>query len=1193
MPADYLKCVREGGEVRTLTGPREEKPKLKANEYIHVCIAPDGGRYWGEVKRKKTKKELEFLLKELKELIKCDKDFVKVLKKALVPSDIPELLKPGGIPIFQIPKKKKKKKRKKKKKKKKKKAIFDLEESLRKTTFKDIEKLGDLVVIPDFVSIVGSTIQRPEKEPNDIDIVIRSKRPDAILERKIRSQFHPDIQHKLHLIYQPEGPTSSYLPLYDLSLRPQKKLKIKNIDEDYPLKFSIVSPVDINPKALKELSDVELYQVHKKLHYWWNHTKYNREDLVNAHYFVLIEFKRRRMIHHSWDSLDAETYRLKKIDLADTKNVILGRSFRALKSGGGYGAGTYGDAKAAWKFWGQEFTEIAVEFKFDGERQVLHKKGDKVWLWSEDARTDYAKRLPQIINEALKIPHDFILDGETMIYDKGKKIARKDMPAYIRSKKPSTTTWKPVYKVFDCLYYNGQDLHNETWKNRQLFLKKIIKDGVYIKRVIPKIVNNKASFLVAVKAQRSKLESEGAMCKDTSSKYPLTGRTSKWAKIKNYKELHVRISKKKTTKVGTYTYECELSDGTPIGTTYATKINASIGTILSVYVAEVRIWETNGKKKFTWDNPIVHHLAEKGIPVTTPKEAEKIAVKKRGFKKEIQLEERIIDEPKIEAVKRALKKYNYYLDIPKGKKKFVYQHHWRGLNEDEAKSPENEIDPSHSVHGDLRFGMNGHLVGYSVFLGEGKDNIGGKDKLIDLSEKSKLQVGLKLTQPNVWLKVKGPSAPGSVGATSKTWATFYILDKGTYEGGVKREHFQEYFIKGSRLKGRYIIAYAPMTKIKTSLAGSFEEKIELSDEDLEELFLEDITLVEKQRRVWLISKPKDQRPYATTHKLEDVIKELKKKKQKYLVWAGPGITAKKIDIKKYTFKGLDTNDTLIDWPTFDVDNTITSGTKIIKSESDIHTSTNFIKSKNKQVIFLGTGPSTPVEGVGKNKRTNSSLFIKGPDILIDCTPQVEEQIKREKIKNINAVLISHAHRDACMGLSLLDKWTEKEIVIYAPSKVLAHKRLKKKFKNLILKPILPYKKTKIEGLTIIPFRVIHAEAFPTGKDFPCYGYKINNIVYAEDMENIPEKSEKYFKEARTIIIDSAMWFGKQIRGHMNTKQSLEFLNKFNPKIGILTQAGHTYPSFLEAKKKINEYWSEINGKGKIFLSYDGLKLSMK
>jgi len=47
MPATFLKCVRDGGKVRTVTMP--------GDKYVHVCTI-NGKSYYGEVKKKKAKK---------------------------------------------------------------------------------------------------------------------------------------------------------------------------------------------------------------------------------------------------------------------------------------------------------------------------------------------------------------------------------------------------------------------------------------------------------------------------------------------------------------------------------------------------------------------------------------------------------------------------------------------------------------------------------------------------------------------------------------------------------------------------------------------------------------------------------------------------------------------------------------------------------------------------------------------------------------------------------------------------------------------------------------------------------------------------------------------------------------------------------------------------------------------------------
>lgn len=137
MPKEFDNCVKAGGEVRTLTGPREEKPKLKADEYIHVCIASDGGRYWSYKRKKKIKKEIEEVQEELKEKIKYDEEFIQEVINALVSSDIPELSKPGGIPIFQEDAKKTRKRRVKKVK---------IEISLEDVTSKMLQELSDVDV---------------------------------------------------------------------------------------------------------------------------------------------------------------------------------------------------------------------------------------------------------------------------------------------------------------------------------------------------------------------------------------------------------------------------------------------------------------------------------------------------------------------------------------------------------------------------------------------------------------------------------------------------------------------------------------------------------------------------------------------------------------------------------------------------------------------------------------------------------------------------------------------------------------------------------------------------------------------------------------------------------------------------------------------------------------------------------------
>ena len=66
MPADFDKCVSDGGKVVT--------KELKGNKYIHICYDKKGNSHSGEVKEKKKSKSVldraEKVKKELKDLLK-------------------------------------------------------------------------------------------------------------------------------------------------------------------------------------------------------------------------------------------------------------------------------------------------------------------------------------------------------------------------------------------------------------------------------------------------------------------------------------------------------------------------------------------------------------------------------------------------------------------------------------------------------------------------------------------------------------------------------------------------------------------------------------------------------------------------------------------------------------------------------------------------------------------------------------------------------------------------------------------------------------------------------------------------------------------------------------------------------------------------------------------------------------------
>ena len=91
-------------------------------------------------------------------------------------------------------------------------------------------ELPDFVWIPDFVSISGSTIFA-EREPNDLDTVIRMEGIDSMLTLKLKRVLEETLGASPHIILEPAGPNWSYLPIYDLVLRKKSQFIVQEIEE--------------------------------------------------------------------------------------------------------------------------------------------------------------------------------------------------------------------------------------------------------------------------------------------------------------------------------------------------------------------------------------------------------------------------------------------------------------------------------------------------------------------------------------------------------------------------------------------------------------------------------------------------------------------------------------------------------------------------------------------------------------------------------------------------------------------------------------------------------------------------------------------------------------------------------------------------------------------------------------------------
>lgn len=537
----------------------------------------------------------------------------------------------------------------------------------------DVPSLGDVVLVDNYISIGGSFVKDP-KGAEDLDVIIRQDegQRDEGMELKVGRLLEKETSKEAHFVYAPRGPHSSYLPVFDLVLRARPDTRSQKVEESEKVakKLSEAQQKDCDAESARIRENRRKWGtiVHKFKPAMWTHpnghprcilcgseesiggicnkeptkrdVEANRRSLeaigLNVDE-IKEELAKAITPEQFWDTLEKEQDGVadKRVPI---KKLTPGRTFTPLKTTGGYGTYEFADVAPLWTTWASGYIPtpgIAVETKFDGFRVTLHKQGQKVEIFSEDAKRDLSDKLPEVAKELGSYPDaSLILDGELLLYSAdGKKIERMNMPSYLMAKEPGP--FKATVECFDCLYRDGKSLEKEPWTARQEELAAVFGkvDEKLVHKVVPTIVHTEAAFRAAVAKHAAVANSEGAMCKVTNSAYPASGKTSEWAKFKNFKELRVKVVAAEDKGDNGFIYDCEIGNGIPIGRTYATKVKASKGDVLEVMVAEVK-YGVSAEGAFSWDNPIVRSLKPAGTALTTKDQAIALSHLKRTTKVE-------------------------------------------------------------------------------------------------------------------------------------------------------------------------------------------------------------------------------------------------------------------------------------------------------------------------------------------------------------------------------------------------------------------------------------------------------------------------------------------------------------------------------------------------------------------------------
>lgn len=252
-----------------------------------------------------------------------------------------------------------------------------------------------------------------------------------------------------------------------------------------------------------------------------------------------------------------------------------------------------------------------------------------------------------------------------------------------------------------------------------------------------------------------------------------------------------------------------------------------------------------------------------------------------------------------------------------------------------------------------------------------------------------------------------------------------------------------------------------------------------------------------------------------------------------------------------------------------------------------------------KITFLGTGTSQGVPVIGcpcaicnsqdpRDIRLRSSALITvgSKNILIDAGPDLRQQLLNNKITQVDAILMTHEHKDHTGGLDdvrPLNFMIQKVMQIYGLQRVL----------NVIRKDYdYAFKKNKYPGSPEFQLNIIKDEEFTIDDlliepisirhlTLPILGYKINNMAYITDASFIAPSEISKLKDIDLLVINALRH--KEHYSHFNLTQALQVINEINPKRAYLTHISHEMGQYIDIAPTLPDH---------IFMAYDGLEVEI-
>ena len=207
-------------------------------------------------------------------------------------------------------------------------------------------------------------------------------------------------------------------------------------------------------------------------------------------------------------------------------------------------------------------------------------------------------------------------------------------------------------------------------------------------------------------------------------------------------------------------------------------------------------------------------------------------------------------------------------------------------------------------------------------------------------------------------------------------------------------------------------------------------------------------------------------------------------------------------------------------------------------------------------------------------------------MVVDAGPDFRQQMLRARVNTLDAILITHTHKDHIAGLDDVRSYnylSGKAMKVYAS--LSDQDEIKQEFRYAFAENPYP-------GVPEIELMELTTNDFHIGKlhiqplllmhmRLQIFGFRIGGFAYLTDVNFIPEDSMKKLHGVHTLVIDALR--KKPHPSHFNLEQAISVAQHLQPERTFFTHISHLMGRHMDVQNELPE---------KMWLAYDGLEIEM-